>query len=754
MLGVVPVLLCAVVAAHAMVYFVSPRASLGDRGRGTLAEPWTLAHVLAGKTRVQPGDTVRLLPGLYSHALHGSAALDAEARGDAGAARFHCRGWAGASGKPVTFEAADTLPAIIDVASVWNGDDDADVHASFSIDCDHTRWRRLQFTNSHSTTTTTTTALQSKRQERACVVVSAPNVELEQIHVFDCLAGVRLSRDATTVTLHHSIFSNIGWRVLNSSVQAHAVTWTLDAPRDTGAAERRVVERNVFHNVGNCGVMIQAARAAVTVGRLSIEDNVFANEQTHGCGVAFLVGSTRLFDVIVRRNQDFRLQRSLVFDMDARAATMSPKLTVAHNTFQHEVESPPELDRSLWRGNAARFGDLDVLITADAHCILVTGVAAHSGNVTVFNTFGNATLDVVNSVFGMLERVKTTAELTPQVHIGGKIGIVVVRPAQAPPVVPTAARIGSDPSPRGATGDCDVVISGDRSQFVPMLAAINSALKHSARVRVHVLLTGATGDAASFGAQAACLLGESAFRRVSVVPFELDDQRLFRFAIGDTDKNSGARNLSSPHNFVRFYLPTLLPRLQKAIWIDADVILLADVCMLFDAALLTDRYELGAVVRYRSYVSDEREKFDLSPASPLLSVRPELARCRAEHCFHFNAGVTVMRLDLWRRRNTTQQLERLVTFLGAHPSAALGLTQPPMILHFWDNVEEIDMRWNMAHAARVARRLSADARQQSELDTAFLLHFNGALKPWNVKEGTPLHNVWAKWAVARRSDCP
>jgi hypothetical protein len=34
-------------------------------------------------------------------------------------------------------------------------------------------------------------------------------------------------------------------------------------------------------------------------------------------------------------------------------------------------------------------------------------------------------------------------------------------------------------------------------------------------------------------------------------------QRLFRFSIGSSSKSTELRNLSAPHNFVRFYLPTV-----------------------------------------------------------------------------------------------------------------------------------------------------------------------------------------------------
>ena len=135
--------------AQGMVYYVSPNASTSDGGKGSVQEPWSLSHVLAGKTRVRAGDTVQLMDGVYSHALPqsaASAALRLLLHGDGGggsATRFHCRSLRGTADAFITFEAAPGALPIVDVASVWSGDDDADLYASFAIDCDFTRWRRL-----------------------------------------------------------------------------------------------------------------------------------------------------------------------------------------------------------------------------------------------------------------------------------------------------------------------------------------------------------------------------------------------------------------------------------------------------------------------------------------------------------------------------------------------------------------------------------------------------------------------------------
>lgn len=661
---------------------------------------------------------------------------------------------------------------VIDVASVSDEiADDADALATFAISCDFTRWRRLQFTNSHTRHLSLDTVLPRRangaaRPERACVLVNTPNVEFDQIHVFDCLAGLRFGREVVNASIHDSIFSNIGWRVRHASTAAHAISWTIDAINEKRPPARRVVHRNVFHNFGNCGVQFRAPNKKVSAGQLTVEDNVFVNEDVHGIGILIESKTATLQQIEIRRNADWRTNRSLIMVQDRHAAVHSPNLAITLNRFEHEIEAGDSIDRRLWRNNARRFGELDVLLTdSRSQQIFVGFKPPQADGVTVTNGLGkDVTIDLVGAEHGELKRVEVTSAGSTHVACPNNVTIVVVRSHEnvLPPVAP---RVGGDPgATHASSGDCDVVLSGDRSQFVPMFAVINSLLRNSLRLRarIHVLLTEASGDAAQFARESECLFRPEWRERINVVPFDTADERLFRFGIGDTQKNSGERNLSSPHNFVRFYLPTLLPQqMRKVIWLDADVVVRADICQLFDAALLTDRYEVAAAVRYRSYIGDDREKFDLSETSPLLQRVPQLARCRNEHCFHFNAGVMVYRLDLWRAHNTTARLEDWVSFLARYPEAALGLTQPPLILNYWENAEEVDVRWNMARAARIGRRLG-DTTMDTALDSAFLWHFNGNLKPWRVsasQTNMTLHNLWAQAAIGyncteeQRTDC-
>ena len=60
--------------------------------------------------------------------------------------------------------------------------------------------------------------------------------------------------------------------------------------------------------------------------------------------------------------------------------------------------------------------------------------------------------------------------------------------------------------------------------------------------------------------------------------------------------HSEARNLSAPHNYVRFFMPSLLRHVRKVVWLDNDVLVLRDIAPMFDATLrdANDDYNASA----------------------------------------------------------------------------------------------------------------------------------------------------------------
>lgn len=87
---------------------------------------------------------------------------------------------------------------------------------------------------------------------------------------------------------------------------------------------------------------------------------------------------------------------------------------------------------------------------------------------------------------------------------------------------------------------------------------------------------------------------------------------------------------------------------------------------------------------------------------------------------------------LFKERNITKHIEEWLRFLGDNPAVAVGLTQPPLVFQFWNDVEELDETWNFGSALdieRLARENGTTALYQKSL-----LHFNGDAKPWLVDD--------------------
>ena len=104
-------------------------------------------------------------------------------------------------------------------------------------------------------------------------------------------------------------------------------------------------------------------------------------------------------------------------------------------------------------------------------------------------------------------------------------------------------------------------------------------------------------------------------------------------------------------NYLRFYLPELLPRVDKVVWIDADGLVFGDVGQLAEHALVGEhaRSRVAAVLRPQKTVTAatgllaaQLQLLGLSGVSPSAPV--------------FNAGLLVLGLAQWREEHVTLQV--------------------------------------------------------------------------------------------------
>ncbi|XP_053326176.1 glycosyltransferase 8 domain-containing protein 1 [Spea bombifrons] len=203
-----------------------------------------------------------------------------------------------------------------------------------------------------------------------------------------------------------------------------------------------------------------------------------------------------------------------------------------------------------------------------------------------------------------------------------------------------------------------------------------------------------------------------------------------------------------PLTFARFYLPDLVPGVEKAIYVDDDVIVQDDIKELFntpvkaghaaafsdDCDSVTSKFLVRGAgnqynyIGYLDYKKDRIRKLDM----------------KASTC-SFNPGVFVANLTEWKRQNVTQQLEKWMELNMAEDlyskTLAGSITAPPLLIVFYQLHSSIDPMWHVRHlGSSTGKRYSPQF-----VKAAKLLHWNGHFKPWG--RTASYGEVWEKWYV-------
>ena len=183
--------------------------------------------------------------------------------------------------------------------------------------------------------------------------------------------------------------------------------------------------------------------------------------------------------------------------------------------------------------------------------------------------------------------------------------------------------------------------------------------------------------------------------------------------------------------YFRLQLPGLAPHIERAIWVDGDMVILRDIGELYDMDL--GGAPLAAVQDLAvPYVSSRRgvaawRELGLDGGQP-----------------YFNAGLMVMDFRQWRE----QGLEALVyEYLRTHP---VGLFDQDALNAVFGGVwKSLDLRWNVV-AGVVGRGFFhppfLDTRRLDDLaKDPWVLHYSGDWKPWTLPYGRPPYDVFFRY---------
>lgn len=170
------------------------------------------------------------------------------------------------------------------------------------------------------------------------------------------------------------------------------------------------------------------------------------------------------------------------------------------------------------------------------------------------------------------------------------------------------------------------------------------------------------------------------------------------------------RRLRTPFNYIRFDLAQRLPRLQKILYLDTDIIAFDDVASIYDNHLKgSNDFTIAAAAR--DWTMGQSVNFSV-PEVVEAGIRPgDMA---------FNAGVLLFHLDNWRKQNMTRRVMKWMELNTNKPVYPLG-SQPPLQLSVGNKFEHIGAEWNVDGAGH-----SVVSKQR--LAGAKILHWTGPKK--------------------------
>lgn len=172
-------------------------------------------------------------------------------------------------------------------------------------------------------------------------------------------------------------------------------------------------------------------------------------------------------------------------------------------------------------------------------------------------------------------------------------------------------------------------------------------------------------------------------------------------------------------NFARIYIPTIFPKLEKALYIDTDTIVQIDITDLVNMNM--EGFPICACLnRHMSSMQ----------IHPSLNIE--------SNSLGFNTGVYVYDLNWWRNNKVTNLCENLIKKNKEVPLYRLG-TQPLLNILYYNKVKGINVKYNQGE---LGWRHNMD---EEYLKSCYILHWTGPCKPW-LQNGL-YKKLWEKYKI-------
>jgi len=271
----------------------------------------------------------------------------------------------------------------------------------------------------------------------------------------------------------------------------------------------------------------------------------------------------------------------------------------------------------------------------------------------------------------------------------------------------------------------DIAMCMNRAQFTGALAAINSIVrnsKHPQEISFHFVV--GMGESPEFRELMSKYFSDPGFR------YEIQEfgpNPLLEDYIRAGQAFTYANSESQVMNFSRFYVSEIYPALGKVIYLDADLVLRADIADLFRLGSL-ERHVLAAVP---DGTFESWEEYTQKGSIHLRHIESEQMT--------FNAGVFVTDLRRWKEQDV---LKRLEGWIKIHRQALEDFyfgTQSIMNLAFYRDFQPLPPAWNVQPMG-----WHEDIPEET-IRNGKILHWAGKKKPW-LTDGL-YREYWIDYAV-------
>ena len=177
------------------------------------------------------------------------------------------------------------------------------------------------------------------------------------------------------------------------------------------------------------------------------------------------------------------------------------------------------------------------------------------------------------------------------------------------------------------------------------------------------------------------------------------------------------RDYYSTAIFYRLFIPNLFPYYEKAIYLDADMVILDDVAKLFEMEM-----ENNMLIATTDMVVNESKSFR-EYSKVALGLEPEK---------YINSGMLVMNLREMRKEKIEQ---KFIYLLLKYNMEVIAPDQDYLNLLCKDRIKYIEENWDKM----------PDYGKDYKEEDLHIIHYNMMRKPWHYKE-VPYSNVFWKYA--------